>query len=260
MRVTVCQWPDAQNAIERAWEDLVAHARDQRSELVVLPEMPFSPWLAASREFNATRWQQAIEAHQRWEARLSEAGGASVVGTRPYTFGNERLSAAFIWDADTGCRAAHANSAVRNEERNWEEVWYGAAPRDFTPAHVGIAEVGLLIGWELHDLTEVTRYGEEGVHLLITPRATTASTAEEWLKAGAEAATRACAFGLSSNRVDARGHFGGAGWIIDPRGTLLARTTASEPFITRDLDLSEARRPRHHEPNRLPIMSSISAT
>ena len=260
MRVTVCQWPDARKAVERAWEDLAAHARAQHSELLVLPEMAFSPWLAASRDFNAARWDDAIGAHQRWEARMPEAGGAAVVGTRPYTFGNERLSAAFIWEADTGSRAAHANSSVRNEEQDWEEIWYAAAPRDFTPAHVGVAEVGFLIGRELHDLTEATRYGEDGVHLLITPRATTASTSAEWLRAGIEAARCARAFGLSSNRFDAGGRFGGEGWIIDPQGRVLARTTPSEPFITRDLDLSQARHPRYHEPSTMPVMSSTSAT
>lgn len=260
MRVTVCQWPDARSALERAWEDLAAHARAQRSELVVLPEMPFSAWLAASREFNAARWDEAIEAHQRWEARMPEAGGAAVVGTRPYTFGYERLSAAFIWEADTGCRAAHANSSVCNEEKDWEAIWYAAAPRDFTPAYIGLAEVGFLIGRELRDLTEATRYGEDGVHLLITPRATTASTREEWLKAGIEAATHACAFGVSSNRFDAGGHFGGEGWIIDPHGRVLARTTPGEPLVTLDLDLTEVRHRHDHEPSKLPVMSSTSAT
>jgi N-carbamoylputrescine amidase len=34
--------------------------------------------------------------------------------------------------------------------------------------------------------------------------------------------------------------FGGAGWVIDPEGNVLATTTDQEPFVTLDVDLAEA--------------------
>lgn len=259
MRVTVCQWPDAQGDVERAWEDLVAHACARQSELIVLPEMPFSAWLAASQGFDPARWQAAVDSYRAWEERFPEAG-AAIVGTRPYTFGNERLSAAFLWEAETGTRAAHAKSSVDNQEGAWEAVWYAAAPRDFTPALVGEVDVGFLIGMELRELGEAIRYAEEGVKLLITPRATTRAMREDWLKAGIAAASQACVFALSSNRADSSGRYGGDGWIISPRGDVLARTTVSEPLVTLDLDLTQAQPVRRNEPTKLPIMSSTSAT
>lgn len=56
MRVTVCQWPNSRDALVRAWTALVDHVRDQSSELVLLPEMAFLPWIAASRTFNPALW------------------------------------------------------------------------------------------------------------------------------------------------------------------------------------------------------------
>ncbi|HEY3786943.1 MAG TPA: nitrilase-related carbon-nitrogen hydrolase [Steroidobacteraceae bacterium] len=259
MRVTVCQWPESHQAIERAWERLIEHVRAERSALLVLPEMPFSPWLARSREFNAAHWEAAVDAHQRWDARMSEAGSAAIVGTRPYTFGNERLCAAFIWEADTGSRAAHANSRIRNEEGAWERGWYAPAPADFTPAQAAGAEVGFLISLELWDLTEASRYGAEGVQLLITPRAGGAACGK-WLDAGVAAASSAGAFGLSSTRAGASADSGGEGWIIDPQGQLLARTTESKPFVTAELDLGQVRHVRSPQHPDLPTMSSTSAT
>jgi N-carbamoylputrescine amidase len=51
---------------------------------------------------------------------------------------------------------------------------------------------------------------------------------------------RSGAFSLSSNRVDPRGACGGVGWIIDPHGNILARTTFDAPFATVDIDMSAA--------------------
>ncbi|MGH8137842.1 MAG: nitrilase-related carbon-nitrogen hydrolase [Steroidobacteraceae bacterium] len=236
MRVTVCQWPNTRDGIARAWDALIAHVRAQSSELVLLPEMPFFPWLAASREFDAARWAAAVKAHQDWEARMPEAGGLAVLGTRPYTFGNERISAGFVWEATTGCRAAHANSCIRNEQGAWEQAWYAAATPEFTPVQVGPAELGFLIGTELWDEREAVRYGEAGVQFLITPRTSTVATQEEWLAAGSDAAVRAGAFGLSSNRVDDSGTYAGRGWIVAPDGELLACTTPEEPFATLEVE------------------------
>ena len=51
---------------------------------------------------------------------------------------------------------------------------------------------------------------------------------------------RTGAFSLSSNRRHDDGSCGGAGWIIDPEGNELARTSAAIPFATRDLDLNSS--------------------
>lgn len=242
MRVTVCQWPDTHDAIARAWGGLVRHVQERSSELVLLPEMPFFPWMAASPRFDAGRWDAAVRAHQNWEARFPEAADAAVLGTRPYTFGNERISAGFVWEAETGCRAAHANTRPRNEEGAWEQVWYTAVTPEFTPVRLRGAHVGFLIGTELWQREEAHRYGEAGVQLLVTPRVTPGAVLEEWLKGARDAAVAGGAFELSSNRQDARGTFGGPGWIVGPDGEVLALTTPDDPFVTVEVDLARAGR------------------
>src|SRR5262249_31103098 len=148
LRVTVCQWPDSQAAIADAWTELIGHVQKQSSELVVLPEMPFYPWIATAQKFNPTEWSAAVAAHDHWEARFHELGGAAVLGTRPIDFGNERFNEGFVWEASTGCRAAHAKSLLANEEGAWEVTWFHAATPEFTPAHVGDAHIGFLISSE----------------------------------------------------------------------------------------------------------------
>lgn len=240
MRVTVCQWPDETRALTRAWEQLATHVTAQRSELVLLPQMPFSRWFAASPKFDPALWKAAVEAHDAWESRLHELGAAVVLGTRPVDFGNERYDTAFVWEAATGYRAAHANAFLSNEESAWEATWCHPAFPEFTPAQTGAACIGSLICTELWAMEQARMHGDEGAHLLVTPRLTRSATLEMWLAAGRVAAVLAGAFELSSNRVDDRGAYGGQGWVIGPDGKVLALTGEQEPFMTVDLDLARA--------------------
>jgi N-carbamoylputrescine amidase len=238
VRVTVCQWPNNSARIERAWEALVEHVRDERSELVLLPEMPFYPALV-TRAFDPRTWSAALRAHEVWEARLAELGGAAVLATRPVDFGYERVDEGFIWEPDgAGSRAAHAKSVVGEEGGPFERTWYLAATPEFTPAQIGRLHVGFLIGAELQSAEEARRYGEEGVDVLVTPRATSQESAETWLATARAAATLAAACELSSSRVDGE-KLGGPGWVIGPAGEVLALTSDSAPFVTVDISTRE---------------------
>ena len=248
MRVTVCKWPDETPAFTRAWGRLGAHVTAHRSELVLLPQMPFSPWFAASRKFDAALWKAAVEAHDAWESRLPELGAAAVLGTRPVDFGNERYNTGFVWEAATGSRAAHAKTFLSNEKGARETTWYQRAVPEFTPAQVGNACIGFLICTELWAMEEARIYGEEGVHILVTPRLTSAATLEMWIAGGRVAAVLAGAFGLSSNRADGRGAYGGQGWVVGPDGEVLALTGEQDPFMTVDLDLACAERAKKTYP------------
>jgi N-carbamoylputrescine amidase len=246
MRVTVCQWPKAQ--LEMAWERLIAHVRHQASELVLLPEMPFSPWFAASSVFNEELWNAAIAAHDAWQSRFAQLGDVTVIGTRPVDFGNKRYNAGFVWDPEDGNRAAHVKAYIANEEGAWEGAWYEAAEAEFTPVQLSNARVGFLIGTELWAMEEARVYGAEGVHMIVTPRLTGASTREKWLAAGRVAAVLAGAYSLSSNWADESGNYGAQGWIIGPDADAIAVTSADEPFVTSEVDLTRAEYAKHTYP------------
>jgi len=68
-------------------------------------------------------------------------------------------------------------------------------------------------------------------------------TNDKWLAGGRTAAFVSGAFCLSSNHAGHAGHIelGGAGWICDPDGAVLALTSPDQPFVTLDLDLRLAK-------------------
>jgi predicted amidohydrolase len=240
MRITVCELPDDRSAFVPAWNALITHVRREASQLVLLPEMPFCSWFAGSRHFDADVWQQAITAHDDWESSLQEAAPAVVATSRPMHCGNQRYNEAFLWDCKLGSCAVHAKSLLPEEHGAWEATWYDRAAPDFAPAQVGRANVGFLIGTELWMMNQAQAYGLEHVHLLLTPRSTSAEATQTWLAAARVAAVLAGAYALSSNRFSSCGEFGGHGWIIDPDGNVMGITDQRHPCLTLDVDISAA--------------------
>jgi N-carbamoylputrescine amidase len=230
MKITVCQVHNAGEPLERDWDRLRAHARSHDSELVLLPEMPFSPWLARSASFTAASWDAAVDTHNQFEARFAEFGAASLAGTRPVDFGNGRNNVAFLWDAHHGLRTIHAKSQLENRDGSWEPIWYVSSPADFTSVEIGSSMAAFLIGAELLSTGAAEQYARDGATLILAPRSTPASELKQWLDVARSAARRGHVFCASSNRAP-----DGAGWVIDPEGKVIAITDEAQPFVTVDL-------------------------
>jgi N-carbamoylputrescine amidase len=242
LRVTVCELSDARTQFATDWDRLVDHAREERSQLIVLPEMPFSPWLAASSVFEQADWDAAVVSHDEWLARLNNLAPASVLSSRPVTRQGRRFNEGFAWSPDGGYRAIHDKRYLPDEAAYWEAHWYGPGDGSFDVVDVGGAKVGMMICTDLWSLGHAEQYGKDGAEIIATPRATPRSTVEKWLAGGRVAAVVSGAFSLSSNWTadEDGGDFGGAGWIAEPDGDLLARTTRTEPFRTTTIDLDVA--------------------
>ena len=59
MKVTVCELGNDSDALAQDWQSLVAHVKSEASDLVLLPEMPFHPWVAQIDQVDPTVWQAA---------------------------------------------------------------------------------------------------------------------------------------------------------------------------------------------------------
>lgn len=243
MRVTVCQLSDDRREFESGWRELCAHVRERNSDLVLLPEMPFAHWFAAVRDFDAGVWEGVVAEHRTWKRRLAELSPASVISTEPVVTRGRRLNEAYAWNGGR-TTALHQKRYLPNEDGFWEACWYEASAGAFDLATLGDALIGVQICTEIWWLDESRNYGRNGADLLLAPRATPVSSRERWLVAGQAAAIVAGAFCLSSNRSGKSRNgleFAGLGWIIDPEGEVLARTSDTQPCVTAEIDLSSAR-------------------
>lgn len=243
LRVTVCEMGNDDKSIAENWGGLVTHAKKESSEFVLLPELPFFPWPASKEQFNLDSWGRSVLAHDQWVARFGELRGAMLAGTRPVARNGKRINEGFVWTEDGGYQGVHGKHLLPDEEGSWEATWYDRGDDVFEPVAVRGMKLGFLICSELWAMWHATGYSKSGAHVIATPRATGKGSLQKWLAGGRVSAVVSGCFSISSNRVSTQGDsggFGGMGWIIGQDGDVLATTSVSNPFVTRDIDLDAA--------------------
>jgi N-carbamoylputrescine amidase len=251
MKVTVCQLGNDPREFARDWERLTVHVKTQQSDLVLLPEMPFSPWFALTPEYDLEVWESAVKAHQDATPLLERLSPSRVCGSMPINHKGKRLNEAFVWDSISGFRHAHAKYYLPDEKGYWEASWYQRGEGDFKPIQAGDAMLGFVICTDLWFFQHSRSYGKEGAHMIACPRATPKTTLEKWLVGGQAAAVVSGAFTLSSNKISREGEeadLGGQGWIVGPNGKVLGLTTREQPFLTLDLDPTKAEKAKEMYP------------
>jgi N-carbamoylputrescine amidase len=243
MKLTVCEISDDPNALLKDLKALIPYVCNQRSDLVLLPEMPACPWFGYQANFDISLWRQALETHDQLVRELAALAPASVLATRPVEHEQKRLNQAFVWNQAIGYQPIHHKTYFPDEPGFFEAQWFHPTSRDFAPYVFGEIKIGFLICTELMFNEWARHYGRQGVNIIAVPRATENTSVERWLIALRMAAIVSGAFVISSNHVGlgpSGVNFGGAGAIISPEGHVLAVTSHAQPFITIDVDLKEA--------------------
>lgn len=257
MRVTVCQLDPRPGQLPEYLAALASHVATSGSELLLLPEMAFSEWLAADRTADADRWNAAVETNRRSIDRLDTLGAPFVVGTRPIVDASgSRRNEAYLWTAATNtATAVKQKHYLPDEPGYWEASWYDQGPKSFPTAPAGGAVIGIQICTEMWFLEWARHYAREGADLLCIPRATPHGTIDKWIAGGRVAAVCSGAYSLSSNLwypEEAAADCGGVGWISDPEGHVLATTDLDHPFATAEVDLDVARLAKSRYPRYVP--------
>ncbi|RQG88075.1 carbon-nitrogen hydrolase family protein [Natrarchaeobius halalkaliphilus] len=255
MRLTVCELPDNRSRFIDSWRGLCDHVETERSELVLLPEMPFSRWLPMKQGGSEEKWGDAVEAHDDWMDRMNELAPATVLGSRPTHSEGRRLNEGFVWTESSGSRLVHQKTFLPDDGPwFWEGSWYERGEDDFSLVECASAKCGFLICTEIWGAEQARKYGHDGAHLIVNPRVTEPQRREQW-RAGTQAiSTISGSFVASSNRVTIPTEsveeipFGGNGWIVDPDGTVLAETSRNQPFVTVEIDISVAEKAKKTYP------------
>ena len=127
MRVTVCELVNRdREAFEAAWSALAAHVVESDSELLLLPEMPFSRWLAAQPTVDAPRWAASVRAHEQRLTELPPLGAATLCSTRPVgTAAGQRFQQSVVRTPGGAFLQPTHRKCLLPEEPGWHESrWY----------------------------------------------------------------------------------------------------------------------------------------
>jgi len=252
MKVTVCQLNNDIDLFEREWKELVSHCKLNKSELLLLPEMPFYSWIANTSKVIDSKKDEAIQAHEKWLLRIDELEGIVVAYSKPLRKEGKFLNTAFIWTKEDGHQEIHTKYFFPEEEGFYEETWFDRAPKSFELIETNGIKIGFLLCTEIW-FTEYTRkYGIDGMDILFCPRATGKSSIDQWIRCGQTSSVIGGAYCLSSNRSgigENNFNWGGAGWICQPMdGRLLGVTSNESPFLTIDIDLENSKQAKNEYP------------
>ena len=243
MKITITQMPDDPSEFERQWARLGRHVRRNESDIVLLPEMPFSDWFCAGPKFEHGIWNGAVSRHREWMGRLPELAAPVVLTSRPVDRGERRLNEGIVWQEKTGTEGVHFKNYLPNEPGYYEARWYHRGGKPFSPFEVSGWKGGFLICSDLWSMPDARSYGKRGVELIVAPRCTGLNI-DKWLSGGKTAAVVAGAYCASSNRTGKHGAaiFGGHGWVVGPDAEVLGLTSNATPFVTVEIDRARADR------------------
>ena len=242
MKVTVCQIDPRQDYLDDYIRALTDHVAAEKSDFLLLPEMSFSPWLAADKEIDEQLWLKAVTDHTQQINQLGKLGVDAILGTRPIVNPQgSRRNLAYLWTQKSGkATAVHEKYYLPDEEGYWEASWYDRGSKEFQTTTVGDLVLGVQICTEMWFFEWSRHYAAAGVDLLCVPRATPHGSTKKWLAGGQAAAVCSGAYCLSSNLwcpVGEKVNCGGLSWIIDPEGNVLATTDVDNPMASATIDL-----------------------
>ena len=252
MKVTVCQLHNEPSQLEKDWDNLVIHCRSNKSDLILLPEMPFYPWIANKTDIDTSRKQDAIHAHAAWIKRFDEFDDAVVVYSKPEFHQGKFLNTAYLWSKKTGHLRVHTKYFFPEEEEFYEATWFDRAPKEFELIEINGLKIGVLLCTEIWFTQYTRKYGLEGMDLLLCPRATGKPSTPQWIRCGQTSSVIGGAYCLSSNRSgigENNFEWGGSGWIAQPGdGALLGTTSIDSPFLTLEIDLQKVKMAKEEYP------------
>lgn len=252
MKVTVCELPNNWTDKKEYWNQLVDHLTVQSTDLLLLPEMPFFEWITRSKNVNSSVWKKAVTAHEEWVSRLEELPVETIVASRPLLSKGRPMNNGFVFQKGKGVLPVHDKYYLPDEPGYYEASWYDRGDGNFDVVKINGVNIGFLICTELWFTVQARNYLQQGIDLLVCPRATPLSKVDIWVTGGKSAAIVSGAFCLSSNYNGPNTEnedFGGTGWIIEPeRGDILGLTSSDRCFLTLEIDINQARKAKRTYP------------
>ena len=101
MKITVCQINNIPESFEECFLNLQNYLLSNNTDLLLLPEMPFSSWLAQSKKFDKNKWKITVDKHKKRIESLSNLNAKYIIGTRPIIDNKgQLLNEAFLYDTN----------------------------------------------------------------------------------------------------------------------------------------------------------------
>lgn len=247
LSLAVCELPDGLSPGDAAWQDLLDGVARDRPQALLLNELPFGRWPAASPAFELGRAGRTAAAHAAGIAALDALASLALFGSTALPAGRKLINEGFV-RLERRYHALHHKLCLPEEPGFHEDTWFCPGSRAFGTFDHGGFRFAFAICSELM-VPEVPRMlARLGADVLLVPRASTAEGFDRWLTVARATALVTGCYVASSNRSGGEGGgdptFGGGGFVIDPGGELLALTDPARPLATATLSRAALTRAR----------------
>src|ERR1043165_1407063 len=98
MKATICELSDDEINFVEDWKQLINHLNENKTDLLLMPEMPFCKWIASEKNVNNESKIQSVEKHEKWIMRMEELNAKQIVYSKPILAGDKFFNTAFIFD------------------------------------------------------------------------------------------------------------------------------------------------------------------
>jgi N-carbamoylputrescine amidase len=247
MKICTTEFPDEVSQYDKTIDRLASHVSDTKPDLVVLPEMPFTPWIFHVEAFSQDKWEQTVGSHAKALEQLCVAIATPIMTSRPISSNGKNLNQAIYIDHAREIQPLRSKRYLPNDYPAVERVWFNEGENPNTVFDIQGCKIGIQLCSEIM-YTEYPRLlGLAGAQVIIQPRAT--GDHARWRAASILAAATSSAFVVGANRRSSdRDWFTGASWVYSPVGDLLAETSETNPAVTHRIDLAEVNRAKSEYP------------
>jgi len=239
MKICTTEFPDENQYYDNAINSLTSYVTEVEPDLVVLPEMPFTPWVFHVQNFSQERWNKIVETHARWLDQLCEAIPTPIFTSRPITVDGLNLNQAFYVDGNRNIQTLRSKCFLPNDFPAVERVWFDEGESIDSVFEIQGCKLGVQLCSEIMYADVPRILSAKNVQIIMQPRATGGHP--RWRAASVLAASTSGAYVVGANRRSTkRDWFSGGGWVYSPEGDLLTETTEAKPFTSIEIDLSKA--------------------
>lgn len=236
MKICAVEFPDEQNLYARTLEGIAQHVSETNPDLLVLPEMPFAPWVFHADTYDEETWQHTVENHAHWLGQLSTAIPTPIITSRPITRDQKNLNEALYMDHSRDIHSLRAKRYLPNDFPALERVWFHEGEAAGAVFDIQGNKFGIQLCSEIMYTETPRKLAENDVDVIVQSRAT--GDHPRWRAASLLAASTAGSYVVGANRRSVeRDWFTGGSWVYSPEGELLAETSAATPFVTVEVDL-----------------------
>ena len=115
MKVTVCEMSDNEDSFIVDWNALTIHLDQNRSDLLLLPEMPFSKWIPSEKKADRETKLQSAEKHKQWMSKIEHLNVNYIAYSRPIIAGDKFFNTAFVYEKGVGHHKIYTKSFFPEE-------------------------------------------------------------------------------------------------------------------------------------------------